>query len=162
MTGFLDLENIQVPLQAAEEANEFLRFAGTRRSEGFALWVGNREGSIFCVRETVIPAQTGHLTEDGVCVSVGSDELHRLNVWLYTKKMSIIAQLHSHPGGAYHSDTDDSFPIATTVGCLSLVIPDFARFPFSLSRCASYRLTEQGVWSFLPPAHVNKLITIIN
>ena len=162
MSGFLDLERIQVPTSAAEEANEFLRFAGTRRSEGFALWVGNREGRIFRVRETVIPAQTGHVTDDGVCVSVGPDELHRLNVWLYTEKMNVIAQLHSHPGEAYHSETDDSFPIATTVGCLSLVIPDFARFPFLLARCAVYRLTEQGVWSFLPRAQAEKLITLVD
>lgn len=160
MSGFLDLVNIQVPLMAADEANEFLRFAGTRGCEGFALWVGKREGSFFYVKETVIPAQTGHVTENGVCVSVGPDELHRLNVWLYTNKMNIIAQLHSHPGSAYHSETDDAFPIATTAGSLSLVIPDFARFPFSLSKCAGYRLTEQGVWSAMSSGQLKKLVTI--
>ncbi|HEY6183484.1 MAG TPA: Mov34/MPN/PAD-1 family protein [Terriglobales bacterium] len=129
--------------------------------EGFALWVGNREERTFYVRETIIPAQQGHSCEDGVCVTVGPDELHRLNVQLYAQKMSIIAQLHSHPGSAYHSETDDSFPIATTVGCLSLVIPDFACFPFSLGRCAVYRLTAEGAWSFVVPSDVEKLVTIV-
>ena len=35
---------------------------------------------------------------------------------------------------------DDALPIATTVGCLSLVIPNFAREPFALDQCAVYRL----------------------
>jgi hypothetical protein len=161
MIGFSDLENIRVPLQAVEEAHEFLRFAGTRHNEGFALWAGNRDGAVFHVRKAIIPEQTAHVTDSGVCVSVGPDELHRLNVELYVEKMTIIAQLHTHPGSAYHSDTDDSYPIATTVGCLSLVIPDFARFPFSLKRCAVYRLTKEGAWTFVDPNSAEKLITIV-
>jgi len=162
MIGFADLVNIRVPLLAVEEAHEFLRFAGTRQNEGFALWVGNRDGAVFHVRKAIIPEQTAHVTDDGVCVSVGPDELHRLNVELYAEQMTIIAQLHTHPGSAYHSDTDDSFPIATTVGCLSLVIPDFARFPFALKRCAVYRLTKAGAWAILEPGDVEKLITVEN
>lgn len=162
MSGFSDLQNIRVPIRAVDEMMEFLRVAGSRGCEGFALWVGKRNGGIFDVAEAIIPAQTGHLTDDGVCVSVGAEELHRLNVWLYTRKMNVIAQIHSHPGGAYHSDTDDAFPIATTVGCLSLVVPDFARFPFSLNSCATYRLTCQGIWTFVSNSEVKKLITIVN
>jgi len=161
MTGFRDIQQIRVPIDVVEEANEFLREMGLRQSEGFVLWVGSRQDSTFFVDEAVIPKQTGYVGEDGVCVAVGAEELHRLNVWLYRNNKNIIAQLHSHPGSAYHSDTDDTFPIATTTGCLSLVIPDFARHPFSLSRCAVYRLTEQAVWSYVPGAEVEKLITII-
>lgn len=160
MNGFLDLETIRVSMSAVAEAHEFLRMAGERRAEGFALWAGRREGAVFNVISAIIPAQVAHFTDDGICVSVGPEELHRLNVSLYTERISLIAQLHSHPGSAYHSDTDDAFPIATTVGCLSLVIPDFARFPFSLSSCAVYRLTEGGVWSFLPPRDAERLIVI--
>jgi len=160
MSGYLDIVNIQVPSSVADETNEILRAVGERGTEAFALWVGNREGLVFKVTETVIPAQTGHITDDGVCVSVGPEELHRLNVWLYTKKLNIIAQLHTHPGSAYHSETDDRFAIATTAGCLSLVIPDFARHPFSLSACAVYKLTENGIWSFLPVAQVQKLFSL--
>jgi hypothetical protein len=159
--SFAEITNVRVPKTVAEEANDFLRHMGLRQSEGFALWVGERKDSIFQVDETVIPEQTGHITDDGVCVTVGPDEMHRLNVWLYENKKSVIAQLHSHPGSAYHSETDDTFPIATTLGCLSLVIPDFARHPFLLSRCAVYRLGNNATWSFVPPLAVQQLITLI-
>jgi hypothetical protein len=82
-------------------------------------------------------------------------------VWLFENSMTLIAQLHSHPTEAYHSDTDDAFPIATTVGSLSIVIPDYAREPFSLIRSAVYRLIPDHGWVFMPPNEVTKLVTIV-
>jgi hypothetical protein len=63
--------------------------------------------------------------------------------------LTLLAQIHSHPAEAYHSDTDDAFPIATAAGSLSLVIPDFAARPFALPECAVYRLSATGVWEKL-------------
>jgi hypothetical protein len=91
---------------------------------------------------------------------VDSAELHRINVWLYENSLTLVAQLHSHPEEAYHSDTDDAFPIVTVVGGLSLVIPGFAREPFSLSRCAIYRLMPGAGWVELAAREAASLITI--
>ncbi|MBA2335589.1 MAG: Mov34/MPN/PAD-1 family protein [Blastocatellia bacterium] len=99
-------------------------------------------------------------SEDGVCVTVTGDELHRINVELYQNKLSLIAQIHSHPTEAYHSTTDDTFPIATTVGCLSLVVPDFAIRPFALRDCAVCRLQPTGRWMQLTQREVESLIFI--
>lgn len=133
---------------------------GERGSEGFALWAGTVEGATFAVRETVIPAQRGVRVGDGICVVVEGAELHRINRWLYEQGMTLIAQLHSHPGEAYHSTMDDTFPIATAVDSLSLVVPDFARDPFSLEQCAVYRLTSNGSWAELSRDEVRALIVI--
>lgn len=161
MTGFLDITAIRVPLTLAQEAHAHLQRVGQQGLEGFALWAGVRNGSTFVVRHTIIPEQIGMRAAVGVSVTVHAQELHRLNVWLYERQLSLIAQLHSHPGAAYHSDTDDAFPIATTVGCVSLVIPDFAREPFSLDRCASYRLLPRRGWVSLTVAEVQHLIHIV-
>jgi hypothetical protein len=160
MSGFLDLTRIQVPLSAVEEAVSHLRQVGRRGLEGFSLWAGKRFGATFLVEKNIVPAQTGHRTADGVCVSVGPGELHRINVWLYENSMTLIAQLHSHPTDAYHSDTDDAFPIATTVGSLSIVIPDYARKPFSLVDCATYRLSPQNGWVPMSQNEVTNLVFI--
>jgi hypothetical protein len=93
-------------------------------------------------------------------VVTGPEELHRINVWLYRQKLALIAQIHSHPGRAYHSSTDDGYAIATTVGCLSLVVPDFARAPFDLRNVASYRLDGRGVWRALTTGQVAQMISI--
>lgn len=36
-------------------------------------------------------------------------------------------QIHTHPGSAFHSTTDDQYPVIHTPGFLSLVIPDFGK-----------------------------------
>jgi len=160
MTGFLNIKRILVPKSAAEEANVHLRMMGRKGLEGFSLWAGTLSGETFVVRTNIVPAQTGHRLPSGVCVTVGPEELHRLNVWLYENKMQLIAQIHSHPTDAYHSSTDDEFPIATTVGCVSLVIPDFACHPFSLSRCAIYRLSSHLKWEHLSAPEAAALIQV--
>lgn len=160
MSGFMHVRFIHVPDQLVQAAHTHLQRVGRQGLEGFALWSGILDGERFLVRATYIPAQQGLRLDSGVCVTVDGDELHRINVWLYTHQFRLIAQLHSHPGEAYHSKTDDAFPIATTVGSLSLVIPYFARAPFSLSRCAIYRLSPQAQWLTLPPAEAAQLIMI--
>lgn len=162
MNGFEHITEILVPDEIAQEANFHLRRIGQRGLEGFSLWAGEMRGTSFFVRVNIVPAQTGHRTESGVCVSVGPQELHRINVWLYENRMSIIAQIHTHPTDAYHSETDDTFPIATTNGCISLVIPNFARQPFALSHCAVYRLKGQAGWVGLSLQETSNLIRIID
>ena len=161
MRGFLDVSEVRVPRSVVEEANSHLRKVGQLGLEGFSLWAGKHRGERFLVESNIVPVQEGHRSSSGVYVSVGSRELHRINVWLFENSMTLIAQLHSHPTEAYHSDTDDAFPIATTVGSLSIVIPDYAREPFSLIRSAVYRLIPDHGWVFMPPNEVTKLVTIV-
>jgi hypothetical protein len=81
-------------------------------------------------------------------------------VWLYESQLRLIGQVHSHPTQAYRSGTDDDFALATTAGCLSVVVPDFAQRPFSLRDCAVYRLQLSGEWQSLSHGEVDKLIRI--
>ena len=161
MKGFLDVTSVEVPRSVINEAHSHLREVGSHGLEGFSLWAGKRYGSIFQVQTNIVPFQTAHRTPNGVCVSVGPDELHRINVWLYNHRLTLFAQLHSHPTTAYHSETDDMFPIATTLGSLSIVVPDFARRPFSLLQSAVYRLLPDCGWALVEPKDAAKLITIV-
>ena len=71
-------------------------------------------------------------------------ELHRLNVWLYEAHQVIGAQVHGHPCDAYHSETDDTYPIATLDGSLSIVLPFFGRDGWESRDIAVYRLGQDG------------------
>jgi hypothetical protein len=137
-----------------------MRNVGRVGNEGFALWIGRRAGAAFEVDETLIPDQEGVQTDSGICVTVGRQELFRINRYLYSSGRGLIAQLHSHPTVAYHSETDDAFPIATTLGAFSLVVPDFAVRPFALGECAVYRLVPDGGWRELPLPVVRKIIRL--
>lgn len=160
MKGLAHIKRIVVPSACVEEAHAHLRRVGQRGLEGFALWAGELDGDTFLVRANIIPEQRGLRSDLGVCVVVGGDELHRINVWLYEHNMILIAQLHSHPGEAYHSATDNAYPIATSVGSLSLVVPDFASEPFSLANCAVYRLLPSRGWVKLSRVEADLLIVL--
>jgi len=161
MNKLLNLSKVQVPLPCINEVCTFLRKRGRSNLEGVALWAGIITDTTFEVKKTIIPEQEAYILDEGLLYSVDGEELHRINVWLYANKMTLIAQIHSHPRRAYHSETDDQYPIIAVNGGLSIVIPDFAFRPFSLRDWAIYRLYPQRMWKFLEPAQVSELIKII-
>ncbi len=110
----------------------------------------------------LIPDQRLVRGPSGVGVCVDRTELHRINVWLFDTGLRILAQIHSHPTDAYHSETDDDNALATAVGSLSLVVPNFARGPADLSQTAVYRLDQAGNWVAVPPPAVSRLIEIVD
>jgi hypothetical protein len=142
------VSQVLIPSSVIEATRSHLRATGERGLEGMALWAGRLDGERFHVLEAIIPQQQGHRTEHGLAVSVPGDELHRINIWLHRNRLRLIAQIHSHPTEAYHSETDDRYAIATALGSLSIVIPDFAVRPFGLDDCAAYRLSKRPWWHF--------------
>ena len=65
-------------------------------------------------------------------------------MWLYEAQQVIGVQIHSHPRDAYHSGTDDTYPIATLEGSLSIVLPFFGRDGWESNGIAVYRLGQGG------------------
>jgi len=55
-------------------------------------------------------------------------------------------QIHTHPQAAFHSLTDDAFPIVHTVGFLSLVIPNFAMGSIGFDGVYLTEITQTGEW----------------
>ena len=160
MSGLADLTEVRLPRRLVTAAVVPLREIGRRGFEGLALWAGVKSEDVFQVTDVIVPAQRGVRTRRGVSVCVPPDELHRINVWLYENRRVLVAQLHTHPTEAYHSDLDDELPIATTVGCLSLVLPNFARAPFALETTAVYRLNVAACWEKLSAEAAKQLIRL--
>jgi hypothetical protein len=156
MMNFLSISTILVQDDFVLQAQDHLQAMGKNGCEGVTLWAGKLENDIFTVTATIIPDQLHIRLSSGVCYYVDGKELHRINVWLYKHKMTLIAQLHSHPSNAFHSSTDDSFPIVTLLGSISIVVPDFASEPFSITNCAVYRLFASG-WVQLTSNQVKNL-----
>jgi len=159
MTGFAHIRKVIVPFKLTSETQRFLRTVGRQRNEGLALWCGTAADEVFEVSQLLIPRQRGVRRPDGVCAIVDSAEMHRINMELYNSGLRMIAQVHSHPTDAYHSEMDDEYAVANTVGSLSLVVPDFATREFALDDCAIYRLHASG-WRELSAAEAKALIEI--
>ena len=65
---------------------------------------------------------------------------------LAEENLGIRVQVHTHPGEAFHSPTDDAFPIIHTAGFLSLVIPNFAAGPVGFEDAYLTEIQEDGSW----------------
>jgi hypothetical protein len=144
------ITRVHLPAEIARQTQTHLAATGRRGLEGMALWAGIQDGEAFRIRTCIVPQQQGHRTEHGLAVTVAGAELHRINLQLYRDGLRLLAQIHSHPTEAYHSDTDDRYAMATALGALSLVVPDFASGPFRLEDFAVYRLTPSPWWRFAP------------
>jgi hypothetical protein len=139
-----------VPAEAVCTTEEALRGAGADGYELFVLWSGRVEGERFVVRTTHVPPQTSKKTHDGLLVQVDGEALHRLNAWLYEAGEMLGVQVHAHPNDAYHSLTDDRYPIVTTLGGLSIVAERFCGDALFNPETAVYRLDPDG-WQETDP-----------
>ncbi|CDX57955.1 conserved hypothetical protein [Mesorhizobium plurifarium] len=151
-----------MPRQAIIDVQAHLAAAGRIGCEGLGVWVGRVADETATVEQALIPKQRLIRSESGVGVVIEGAELHRLNVWLFNNDLRILAQIHSHPTDAYHSGTDDENAVATAIGSLSLVVPDFASRSFDLSSTAVYRLDQAGRWVEVPRSEVGRLIEIVD
>lgn len=60
--------------------------------------------------------------------------------------MGIRVQVHTHPEEAFHSETDDAFPIIHKPGFLSLVIPNFGLGPTGFENAYLTEIQPDGRW----------------
>ncbi len=154
------VEQVVVLRRIAEDTQLSLRSAGCNGNEGMVLWSGIQAGTVFQVQTMITPRQRAITSAEGVCVIVDGDALHQVNVETYRRGERLLAQVHSHPGQAYHSEMDDRYAIVTSPGSLSIVVPDFATRAFSVADCAVYRLAGSGAWMEIPSREALKLISV--
>jgi proteasome lid subunit RPN8/RPN11 len=65
---------------------------------------------------------------------------------LAENKRSVKAQVHTHPHRAFHSNTDDRWPIVAQEGFISIVIPDFATGRPTLDGAWVGAMLRDGRW----------------
>jgi hypothetical protein len=157
---FGHVRHVRIPKRLVDASQTFLRKVGLKQTEGMLLWLGHPSGEDFIVTEMYAPRQKGIRGDHGICVVVDTEEMRRINVHLYETGQRLIAQVHSHPQAAYHSEMDDQYAIATTVGSLSIVIPDFAAGDFDLHGASVHRLHEDGHWVELTVTQARSLIIV--
>ncbi len=145
----VDVAQFAVPVSIIEQTEAILQDAGRSNCEAFVLWSGTHDETAFQVRSLHYPPQTAYRTPDGLLVRVDGDALHALNAWLFENQETLAVQVHAHPTDAYHSETDDSFPIVTTLGGVSVVAADFAFHGLLNEATAAYRLDQYG-WFEVP------------
>jgi hypothetical protein len=144
-----DIDGFSISTPLLAETRDALMGAGSDGYECFVLWSGEPNDREFIIRQAHVPAQKAYKTGSGLLVRVEGDALHALNAWLFEHSQTLAAQVHAHPTRAYHSNTDDTYPIVTALGGLSVVAPDFASRGVLTRGTALYRLGPSG-WRRVP------------
>ena len=90
---------------------------------------------------------------------VDSKWFHRFWVDLDHRGRSVVAQVHTHAGRAFHSVTDDEGAIVQVPGFLSIVLPGFAMLDDCLKDGYIARLGLDGVFK---PAELESAIRFIS
>jgi len=153
------VRRVNINPEVIEETLRVLQHFGMRQCEALVLWVGEVTETTASVTRAIVPDQRPIKSEDGVGYFVDSEALFDLNRTLESMDLRLIAQVHSHPREAYHSETDDRYAIVTSNGGLSLVVPNFGKAPTDPTLWAIYQLRE-GTWCEIDPAHARTLISV--
>jgi JAB domain-containing protein similar to deubiquitination enzymes len=136
-----------------------LQLFGSHGCEGLVLWIGEVGEGYARISRAFVPDQRPVKSEEGVGYFVEAETLFELNFKLSETGLRLIAQVHSHPAEAYHSETDDRYAIVTADGGLSLVVPNFGKAPADPTLWAVYRL-NRGVWRELETNEARSLLKV--
>lgn len=87
-----------------------------------------------------------HSLDTGI---VNFDGRHFGSLWEECKrrKLTVVADVHTHPGGAWQSDSDRAHPMIAQAGHVALILPQFAAHPVRLEQIGIYRYLGARRWS---------------
>jgi hypothetical protein len=124
-----------------EDTFKQFRECGCGRHECQVLWLSSWD-SLGDITRVVHPRHEAHL--GGFVL----DDQWLSDFWLElgNANMGIRVQVHTHPAEAFHSPTDDEFPIIHKPGFLSLVIPNFGLGPVGFNEAYLTEIQPDGRW----------------
>jgi len=137
---------LRITTGVLDEARIFFESRGAVGCEGTALIAGRLDEP---ASRLVVPDQVAHPVPWASVTVTPAGEL-QLAAALDTDER-FVARIHSHPGLAFHSETDDENPVLTHQGAVSIVVPFFGLgLRTGFDACAV--LVRRGEsWIDLPP-----------
>jgi proteasome lid subunit RPN8/RPN11 len=140
----MNVQVLRVGSQTISKTVKMLQGAGER--ECVVLWLAARVDQAPVVKEVYQPQQRASEDYFEIPRAGMAAVMERLRV----QGLWVAAQIHTHPGRAFHSAADEKWAIVRHLGALSIVIPDFARHTVPeqfFDRSAVFRMDAQGRWA---------------
>jgi hypothetical protein len=110
----------RLPHSVLDQTFATFRTCGRGQHECQVLWTSSWQ-SCESISKVYHPAHRAHMGG----FDVDSAWLTKFWLELAAAGDGARVQIHTHPGEAFHSSTDDEYPMIHTPGFLSLVIPNF-------------------------------------
>jgi len=153
-----------IPFEVLSTTQSYLRKLGLKYLEGIAYWTGVFKESEAIVRGVIFPADYADVSIGNYAFSsVNLETAFKVGNEIHKRKEYLFLQLHTHPFEAFHSYTDNNYPISHRVGFISIVIPHFARFPMEdKSMWKVYEYKGKGKWRSLGKREVMEKFVIVD
>ena len=130
-----------------------LRERGHRyRRESGAFLLGLREGDSARIVDFVLYDDLDpHALDSGI---VRFDGRYFSNLWAICKSrgLTVVADVHVHPGGSGQSDSDRDHPMISQAGHIALILPRFAAGAQSRCDIGIYRYLGGKKWEMVRPS----------
>jgi hypothetical protein len=81
----------------------------------------------------------------GVCILHG-DAFGKLWTLCRQKKLTVVADVHTHPGAAVQSASDKANPMVARPGHIAIIVPNFAAWPIRADRLGIYEYRGEHKW----------------
>ena len=112
---------------------------------------GERECKLYWLSSWSAPEQLTEVSHPGhdssrYGLTIDDDWITRFWNELTDRGIGVKVQVHTHPGTAFHSATDDAYPLIHEIGFLSLVIPNFACGPIGFGDAYLTEIQADGSW----------------
>jgi proteasome lid subunit RPN8/RPN11 len=125
---------------------------GQRRHEAGAFLLGATHGARREVEQIVFYDELDpRAYATGVCV-LHADAFAKLWAICRERGLSVIADVHTHPGAGFQSDSDRTNPMVARQGHIALIVPDFGRWPINPKRMGIYEYRGDHAWLDHSPA----------
>ncbi len=137
---------VRVHRRVLEESFQHLRDCGTGCNECVLYWCA-------AIDQPGVVAQVVHPAHRGWPTGYTVDSAWVTGFFLKLRRtgQTVRVQVHTHPGSAGHSQTDDQFSLVPAPGFLSLVIPRYATGPVGLKDSFLARMQADGTWMQVRP-----------
>jgi hypothetical protein len=154
------MTRLSCPAPLIDETLEALRDAGCRGKERVVFWLAPRPLiERPTIAEVYVPLQEA--AED--YFHIPSEAMTALMAHLRSRRLALLAQVHSHPGRAFHSRADDLWAVVRHEGGLSIVVPAFASGISATNftaKSAVFRLSREDRWLEVPPADIARFLLV--
>lgn len=81
----------------------------------------------------------------GVCILHGG-AFAKLWTLCRLKKLTVVADVHTHPGPAFQSASDKVNPMVARPGHIAIIVPNFAAWPINQDQLAIHEYLGQHEW----------------
>ena len=141
-------EPLRLPKVLLTKTFEVFRLCGRAECECVVYWTGPAGTTAVDAVEHPDHARSpyNYRVEDSWLTSFGFQ--------LARSQRSVKAQVHTHPGQAFHSQTDNDWPMVSQPGFLSIVIPNFATGAETLDCAWLGSLRNDCSWQRVTPSEV--------